>query len=265
MIISDEHRFVFVHIPKCAGTSVREQIARIDSYSGKFGLKGPHPKLGYIDYSHLPLKTLRDHFPEEFEKVCSYRSVALIREPRERFVSAIFQHLREFHGIAATSLSRKDAIRKAADIIKILDTGDVRQRLEFVHFNRQFDYLCVDGKIIVRDLFCMDDMMSFVDFVRARVNISLDVARKSNASTVSRFSAVSRVKKALRPAYMKMLSSGGRDIIKNAMLSSGLYVSPNEFYDSVKNYPEVSDFVDHYYANDLDIYHAVVGEKSHSN
>lgn len=49
MIIDDRHRFVFVHIPKCAGTSVRQVLKQFDSYEGRWAnAKREHPELGRL-------------------------------------------------------------------------------------------------------------------------------------------------------------------------------------------------------------------------
>ena len=64
LIISDRFGFAFVHIPKCAGSTVREQIRRIDPECFEMAGRRMHPDLGKIDAMHLPLDILRDHFPE---------------------------------------------------------------------------------------------------------------------------------------------------------------------------------------------------------
>lgn len=98
MIIDDTHQFVFVHIPKCAGSSVHAQLSLFDARDPASHRGGVHPVLGPIHFAHIPLRFLRDHFPAEFAKLGVYRSFALTRDPRARFVSATVQHLREFRG-----------------------------------------------------------------------------------------------------------------------------------------------------------------------
>ena len=51
MILSDRYRFVFIHVPKCAGTSVRAAVAPYHDADSRF-LKGVelHPDLGEIDF-----------------------------------------------------------------------------------------------------------------------------------------------------------------------------------------------------------------------
>ena len=35
-MISHEHKFIFIHIPKCAGTSIERQFGHFDSYSARY-------------------------------------------------------------------------------------------------------------------------------------------------------------------------------------------------------------------------------------
>jgi hypothetical protein len=89
MIISDRHHFVFAHIPKCAGTSVRDALQHLDDRDGFYtGRVDQHPTLGLLDYVHIPLFNLRDHFRSEFEKAGDYWSFAVVRDPFGRFPSA---------------------------------------------------------------------------------------------------------------------------------------------------------------------------------
>ncbi len=80
MIISDKHQFAFVHIPKCAGTSLRSILQHFDDRGSKFtGRVDHHTELGELDYVHIPLFALREHFRPEFEAVQQYWSFAVVR------------------------------------------------------------------------------------------------------------------------------------------------------------------------------------------
>ena len=107
MIISDRHRFAFVHIPKCAGTSVRKALRPIDARDSIFDGMGTHPHMGMVNYAHFTLDDLSCHFPDQYRKVAEYRSVAIVRDPVDRFFSAIFQRLREFKGYEQSRITAK--------------------------------------------------------------------------------------------------------------------------------------------------------------
>ena len=56
--MDDQHRFVLLHIPKCAGISVRQLPKQFDSYAGKWaGVMSEHPELAKLDMGQI-----YDHF-----------------------------------------------------------------------------------------------------------------------------------------------------------------------------------------------------------
>src|SRR5215469_2320355 len=113
MIIDDEHRVAFVHIPKCGGTSVRRQLAALDSCRGFFYDRRDHDALGRLDYCHIPLAFLAAHFRDAFDKVAAYSAFALVRDPHSRFVSATFQRLALFGGVRRTTATASEALQEA--------------------------------------------------------------------------------------------------------------------------------------------------------
>lgn len=89
MIINDEFRFVFVHIPKTAGTSIRNALKTIP---GSRAFKGADPESKPTKHSSLQLARERDgRLSAEFEK---YRCISFVRNPWDRFVS-LYAYLRE--------------------------------------------------------------------------------------------------------------------------------------------------------------------------
>ena len=59
---------------------------------------------------------MQECFIKEFGKVCAYESYAVLRNPRERFISALFHHLREVHHIQVSHGSLGWLPREARDI-----------------------------------------------------------------------------------------------------------------------------------------------------
>ena len=114
MIISDRHQFILVHIPKCAGVSIKKPLRCIDDSAGAFSRIADHPALGRIHWAHIPITDLKTHFPEIYDKLCSYCSVAIVRDPIDRFVSAVFQRMREFQGAEQSEITPR---KFAADCV----------------------------------------------------------------------------------------------------------------------------------------------------
>lgn len=104
MIISPRHGFVFVHVPKCAGTSVRTQIATCDSAHVALAQTGMHPVLGHIDYGHIPLSQLREHFPTHYDYLERLDAFAVIRDPLSRFGSSLRQLLWQYEKTPMTMI-----------------------------------------------------------------------------------------------------------------------------------------------------------------
>src|SRR6185503_13683036 len=91
MIISGQHRFIFVAIPKTGTHSVRRALRehmgpRDLEQVGLFVQRQlPIPELARIGHGHISLAQLRPYLkPEEFE---SFFKFAFVRNPFDRFVS----------------------------------------------------------------------------------------------------------------------------------------------------------------------------------
>ncbi|WP_171054659.1 sulfotransferase family 2 domain-containing protein [Roseovarius arcticus] len=152
--MSDRYRFVFIHVPKCAGTSVRAAVLPFHDADSRF-LKEVerHPDFGDIDFRHLPLALLREIDPDAFEKLKTYDSFALLRDPFQRFRSALAQRAKMYLGKEFAQLDQSD-IR--AEIGRVFDYLQAEPRVikpEFIHFSRQSDFVAIDGTQLVRHLY----------------------------------------------------------------------------------------------------------------
>ena len=68
MIIGDIHEFIFIHIPKCAGTSVRSALFQHETRNNYYwyhhqipGARDEDPK-PLIDKAHMPLAIMKRFF-----------------------------------------------------------------------------------------------------------------------------------------------------------------------------------------------------------
>lgn len=96
MIVSDSKKFVFVHIPKCAGNTVRGWLRTYDTRAELFwGAYTPYSNLDLqIDLSHLNLPLLRAMIgAENFDR---YYKFAVIRNPYDRAYSSFVESLKFF-------------------------------------------------------------------------------------------------------------------------------------------------------------------------
>lgn len=258
MIIDDAHRAAFVHIPKCGGTSVSLQFSELDSYAGAFRRKGVHPALGSIHYAHIPLAHLEQHYPDEFEKIATYQSFALVRDPHDRFASATFQRLEEFGGASRLNvtskldITSKQALGEAREVIRWLADRDTFCDLEYIHFSRQIDYVELRGQRIVDHVFPLENISDMAAALEAFCGIRFDPERRENTNFASnnRLLAMLHVAK---PIYSRLTSWEFRKRVVGTLRRWNMH-GPDSLYAELRQDPEVSSFVGDYYAMDFALY-----------
>nr|WP_163025776.1 sulfotransferase family 2 domain-containing protein [Chachezhania antarctica] len=123
MIISHTYRFVFLHIPKCAGKSVRRYIMTADpSAVSYWGWDWDERFQRFVDMAHRPLLDLPD---KDLEAVRTYPTCAIVRDPVARFASAVGQH---FH-------QHSYRIRRTADeMLDEITSIKIRHDPAYIHF-----------------------------------------------------------------------------------------------------------------------------------
>lgn len=95
MIVSHRHRFVFLHVPKTAGTSLRASLSRLDPTceSGWEWAWSPD-QMRHVDRAHLPMRDL-EASPRHRRLLRDYFTFAVVRDPFDRFVSGVLEHMRQ--------------------------------------------------------------------------------------------------------------------------------------------------------------------------
>jgi hypothetical protein len=259
MIYSDTHRFFFVHIPKNAGTTVRRQLLSIDGTCSDFKGREAHAQLGRIFKTHLTLKQMRDHFPALYRKAIDYDAFAILREPHERFVSALRQYLLEFE---QTNLQNMAPIDQRSAVLRVLDrlAGRPEDRTSnLVHFTPQTAYVYADdGKQVVENLYLMDDVSALLRELSNRTGTSLRSNKRANESVTFRAGWMARpiyrlnriLKKNLPTALHDRIKVAGKAVVAERSVGAR---SQEAFLDL----PEVRSFVTDHYAPDLTLYGAL--------
>jgi len=160
MIISDSHKFVFIHNPKCAGTSIRTCLESFDSYNFHFsGYRIIGNKL--YGMMHLPLSVIQIHYPDILEnKIRKYYGFTVVRNPYTRTVSAfnmVFEHrfieYSETRNLDDYKEALNSFIHTSLEKDKILDY-DYTLR----HFSIQSDYVFLNGEKIIDSIFKFENI-----------------------------------------------------------------------------------------------------------
>jgi len=260
MIINDTYRFVFVHIPKCAGTTMRDALAPFDQTAELFYDRAVvvHPLLGPLDHRHIPLSVLRDHFPGEFARLAAYRSVALVRDPRSRFPSSLHER---FVQRDRKPLSKRDPGEVAREIDTVLDQ---LARLpadtpitdpELIHFSRQRDYIYLDGTQIVRE----PRTVAEVDDLMAELSRLTGQTIRSDGTKNRRYAFASPLVEKVQLAITRPIESSlPRRVwkpvyrpFKSIFLATGLMRPGGNPLSELPNSAEIDAFVREFYAADL--------------
>lgn len=264
MIISDSHRFAFIHVPKCAGTSVRKCLDQFDDRNGLFANpSGHHPALGAVDLGHLPLFVLREHFAEAFEAVREYWSFALVRDPFDRFASSLAQRIAMYGDRRLPDHSLEEVEREVDRVMAHL--RDVpRGRLltpDYIHFQPQVDYLFLDGQRVVQSVYRVDQIDRLLKDVSRRVGIDLlkaDGGRVpiENRSITYRNDAVRRVAELGRLVFGP-LATGLPEAAKRRVRSY-IYAPRDKWLGKSFRRDEVRQFIADYYRDDIAFWNAAL-------
>lgn len=249
MIIDDEHAVAFMHIPKCGGTSVRRQLASLDSYQGFFYDRREHDALGRLDYCHIPLPFLATHFRDAFDKVASYRAFALVRDPHTRFVSATFERLALFGGVRRTAATAAEAIGEAERTMDWLTGRGPFCDPAYIHFARQVDYVVMDGRPIVENVYAIEDMAAFGAEIERLTGAPFDPGRRENTNFASPNRLLSLLHIA-KPVYSRLTTWNQREAVLKA-LHRWKVQTPDALYDAFRRNSKINDFVRAYYADDF--------------
>lgn len=262
VVISDEYQFAFIHIPKCAGSSIRimlQDTELMESAEFYWGV-APHAALGMVDYAHIPLFALRKYFEGIFEKVERYQSFALIRDPFERFRSSISQRAQAF---GEKSFRELDSVEIDAEVRHVIDYLSAKDNdlevlpPEYIHFQRQVDFLYLDGKRIVDVLLPVDAIEQFVACIGHVLGCGCLHSRFASVQTINRSLvyrnwstrvAVANVRRIADP-LKKVLPPWVIDVIRNVV-----YVHRDSRIESVFEQRYVREFVHDYYHSDLEMF-----------
>lgn len=259
MIVSDQHRFVFVHIPKCAGSSVRQDLQRYDETGGRFDRRIEElPSIGRVDMTHLPLAALVQIAPEVHAKLLSdYASYAVLRDPHARFPSAMAQHLKMFGGTEMAQMDTRTLRREVDRVMVHLAAHPDTLAPEFIHFRRQVDFVVENGHRRVRHLYRQDQLAACLADIAARIGVPPpDRVRHTNRTYEMRSPALRAPAVALARMAKTVMPGTAHARLRQRMRRMLMKRTQNTRSDVFDN-AEIRTFVDAHYAEDLALWRSV--------
>ena len=253
MIISDNHKFVFVHIPKCAGSSVKAANQNIDNRFANRTIE-EHPTLGTLHVTHIPLWCLQDYFPEEFECLMDYESFAVTRDPMERFGSAVMQRCREFLGFANADITPDVLVSTAKGVMDHWTKNPRSVDHEFVHFTPQSQYIRLDGETIVDHVDLPGTFSQLNCFLAASGLNTVTEAAIKNATVEPGSRLLKSLLTPIRPLYRAALPEDLKERLWLKLIDLGVYRPVKDGYAPLRENKEISTFVNSFYAEDFEIF-----------
>ncbi len=252
-----------MHIPKCAGTTVRNALAPYDEHTEQFYDKAvaTHPVLGPLDHHHIPLAVLDEHFPEYFARLTAYRSFALVRDPFSRFPSSLHER---FVQRDRRPLSERDAAEVAREVDAVLarlanHPKDVPITApDLIHFSRQHDYIFLDGRQIVekpRTISEVDDLLDEVSRVVGQPVRPEEIKNRRLRYAVPQIErlqiAVTRPIETLLP---RRIWKPAFKPIKSMFMAIGLIRPSENPLLQLPNSVEINSFIGEFYADDISLF-----------
>lgn len=261
-----DRQLFFVHIPKCAGMSVRRALsiegetsfapiardlgldeaeaARVTERGHGFD----HPRLGPIHPAHLPLAFLAREMPETWAALRAARGFGLTRAPRDRFLSALMQRLKEFKDAGAIRADDPLVRDEAARVCDWLDGRGPFPDIEYIHFARQVDFVETGGSRVVEHLFPVSRTEALARWIAAVSGLGIEVAHDHFRRQPKPWARA--IQPAARFAGRRLMPVALKRALHPLWMGSGLFDTAAKGYAAVDLGADVEAFVAGYYAAD---------------
>lgn len=174
MLICENINLAFVQIPKNGSRAIKRTLTKnfgvnyrpmaedigwtveqfIQAYDSRIEIR--HPLIDSSNFDHLTLPFWKEYFPRTWQAFVGAQSFALVRDPRDRFFSALFQRLGQYSGKRAIRADDPIVREEALRVCDWLDGRGSFIEKEYIHFTRQIDYIELDGEQVVNVVFPLD-------------------------------------------------------------------------------------------------------------
>ena len=254
-VISDEHRFAFLHIPKTAGTTVGRQLSVMLPSDPQFHKGSSHdPRVGAFWWSHLTLHEMAILAPDALDRVKRYRSVAVLRDPLDRFRSALSNYILNSHQKPPSRLSAAVVRETASQAIDACERDELTA-LNLTLLKPQSRYVEQDGERVVTRLFDIASLPALAQYVECTTGASLDVASRQRVAENFKRGPLATLRY-LRPVVRMVLPSETTKKIA-AGVKRMLRQDRDTVIEDILASLRVQRLLDDFYGRDLDLYREV--------
>jgi len=140
MIISKSKKFIFIHNPKVAGSSIRAALSEYDSFDNFFWHRGYISGIDHaVDKPHITMNDLSKTEYYQYVNNNDFFVFGFVRNPYERVYSAYQERIRQW-----------GETRGFNDFLKDLNDINIRYDYNFIHFCPQH-YFFYNGKKCIAD------------------------------------------------------------------------------------------------------------------
>jgi len=187
MIYSDTHKFVFIHNPKVAGTSMRNALSRYDT-SDNFHWGPVYSKFlqRTIDKAHIQANELQA-FPELQSRISKYFTFIMVREPVDRFQSSVKYYNKR----------KPDRAKSVEEFVVLFEQYPslMRYDTDFIHFCPQhFFFILPNGKSIADRVLPIENFTPNALVDTLDVPLQLSRSNETEKSTLLNADLVERIR-----------------------------------------------------------------------
>ena len=250
-IVSRARGLAFLHIPKNAGTTVGEQLqAALPEDVVKLD-HSASPEVGEFFADHPTLWQIEILAPDILQALGEADTIAIIREPNDRFRSALAEFIRTETGADPHKLEESDYNRLVDGVIQTI-TASRRWPRAYNFFRPQRDYVELDGRRYANSLFPMHDLGRLGQHVQDTYGIAIDLDQHAR-QTWTYGGGTKRLLSLVVPAAKRIVPARLYSSIK-ARLKPMVAQPGNSLLEGIFQRPDVTEFVADFYKGDFALY-----------
>jgi len=159
MIISESNKFIFIHNPKCAGTTVRNSLEKFDTRDGYYWLFDEVDDRK-IDKAHLALNILHRYAPQDFELLKKYFVFGFVRNPYDRVISAFNEgHPKVYKALKSNQIEISEYKEKLNTFcLSLTDRNTQGWHIKYRHCLQQNKMFYLEGKCYADVIIKLEDL-----------------------------------------------------------------------------------------------------------